>query len=253
MRRFLVPGLVVAVVAATLAAVAQDVAQDVTQDATAVVSGIAPGVLSRCAGRAGLEARRSDSAFGIIALDGRPWLMIEQTDDSVGSQAIARTVTGTGELKRRNGTSVPFRFTCVFDAQGRALMFHATPLMRRLGDVLPPAIVIDGIATTRERTTLPHGIELRVQLLDAARTPPGSPGGEVLAEQVVRSGWQVPIPFALRLPKETSFEGRRLVMTARLVLAHQVLFELREPLAVVGTDFLKPVELVLDRAAAAKN
>lgn len=253
MRRFLLSGVVVAVLAAALVAVAQDARNDPRQDATAIVGNLAPAVLSRCAGRAGLEARRSDSAFGIIALDGRPWLMIEQTEDSVGSQAIARTVTGTGELKRRNGTSVPFRFTCVFDAQGQALMFHATPLMRRLGDVLPPAIVVDGIATTREKATLPHGVELRLQLLDAARTPPGSPGGEVLAEQVVRSGWQLPIPFALRLPKETSFEGRRLVMTARLVLAHEVLFELREPLAVAGTDLLNRVELVLERPAAAKN
>jgi len=69
----------------------------------------------------------------------------------------------------------------------------------------------------------------------------------------VRSGWQVPIPFALRLPRETSFEGRRLVIAARMVLAHQALFELREPLPVVGTDFLKPIELVLDKAEAPKR
>lgn len=253
MRRSILLAQFLAVVVAAVPALAQETGKDTGKD----TGNVASGVLSRCAGRAGLEARRSDSAFGIIALDGRPWLTIEQTDDSVGSQAIASTVTGIGELRRRNGTSLPFRFTCVFDAQGQALMFHATPLMRRLGDVLPPAIVIEGVATYREKMTLPHGIELRVQLLDVAKVlpgaPPGAPGGEVLAEQVVRSGWQVPIPFALRLPKETSFEGRRLVMTARLVLAHQVLFELREPLAVVGTDLLKPIELVLDKAAAAKN
>ena len=137
------------------------------------------------------------------------------------------------------------------DAQGQALMFHATPLMRRLGDVLPPAIVIEGAATYREKMALPRGVELRVQLLDVTKAPPGSSGGEVLAEQVVRSGWHVPIPFALRLPRETSFEGRKLAIAARLVLAHQALFELRQPLPVVGTDFLKPIELVLEKAAAA--
>lgn len=215
------------------------------------VGGLSSTALSRCAGRVGLDTRQSDAAFGVIGLDGLPWLATERTEDSVGTQPISTTLTGTGEQRRRNGTSVPFRFTCVLDAQGQALMFHATPLMRRLGDVLPPAIVIEGAATYREKMALPRGVELRVQLLDVAKAPPGSSGGEVLAEQVVRSGWHVPIPFALRLPRETSFEGRKLAIAARLVLAHQALFELRQPLPVVGTDFLKPIELVLEKAAAA--
>jgi uncharacterized lipoprotein YbaY len=212
------------------------------------VGGVSSPALSRCAGRAGIDTRQADAAFGVIALDGMPWLTIERTEESVGMQPISTTVTGTGEYRRRNGTSVPFRFTCVLDAQGQALMFHPTALMRRLGDMLPPAIVVNGAVTYRERMALPRGAELRVQILDVAKDP-----AEVLAEQVVRSGWQVPMPFALRLPKETTFEGRRLAVTARLVLAHQVLFELREPLSVVGTDFLKPIELVLDKAEAQKR
>ncbi len=213
------------------------------------VGGLSSTALSRCAGRAGIDTRQADAAFGVIGLDGMPWLTVERTEESVGSQPISTTVTGTGEYRRRNGTSVPFRFTCVLDAKGEALMFHATPLMRRLGDVLPPSIVVGGTATYGEKMNLPRGVELRVQLLDVAK----SPTGEVLAEQVVRSGWQVPIPFALRLPKETSFEGRKLAIAARLVLAHQALFELKVPLPVVGTDFLKPIELVLDRAEPAKR
>jgi len=212
------------------------------------VGGVSSPVLSRCAGRAGIDTRQADAAFGVIALDGLPWLTIERTEDSVGMQPISTTVTGTGEYRRRNGTSVPFRFTCVLDAQGQALMFHPTALMRRLGDALPPAIIVNGAVTYRERMVLPRGAELRVQILDVAKDP-----AEVLAEQVVRSGWQVPMPFALRLPKETTFEGRRLALAARLVLAHQVLFELREPLPVVGTDFLKPIELVLDKAEPPKR
>lgn len=215
------------------------------------IGGLSSTALSRCAGRVGLDMRQSDAAFGVIALDGLPWVTIERTEESVGTQPISTTLTGTGEQRRRNGTSMSFRFTCVLDAQGQALMFHATPLMRQLGDVLPPAVVIEGAATYREKMALPRGVELRVQLLDVAKAPPGSSGGEVLAEQVVRSGWQVPIPFALRLPKETSFEGRKLAIAARLVLAHRALFELGQPLPVVGTDFLKPIELVLDKAAAA--
>ena len=204
--------------------------------------------LSRCAGRVGIDMRQADAAFGVIALDGMPWLTIERTEESVGTQPISTTVTGTGEYRRRNGTSVPFRFTCVLDAQGQALMFHPTALIRRLGDALPPSIVVDGHGDLSGRMALPRGVELRVQILDVAKDP-----AEVLAEQVVRSGWQVPMPFALRLPRETSFEGRRLALAARLVLAHQVLFELREPLPVVGTDFLKPIELVLERAGAPKR
>lgn len=211
------------------------------------VGGLSSTALSRCAGRVGLDMRQSDAAFGVIALDGMPWVTIERTEESVGTQPISTTVTGTGEYRRRNGTSVPFRFTCVLDAQGQALMFHPTALIRRLGDALPPSIVVHGAATYAEKTALPRGVELRVQILDVAKSP-----AEVLAEQVVRSGWQMPIPFALRLPKETSFEGRRLAIAARLVLAHQALFELREPLPVAGTDFLKPIELVLERTGAPK-
>lgn len=206
--------------------------------------GITSAALSRCVGRVGLDTRQSDAAFGTVALDGLPWLSTEPTDDQVGMQPIATTITGTGTLRRRNGTGVPFRFTCVLDAQGRALMFHASRLMRRLGDELPPALVIDGSATYRERLALPHGAELRVQLLDFAREPTG----EVLAEQVVRSGWQVPIPFALRLPRDTSFEGRRLALTARIVLAHKVLFRLNTPLPLVSGELGRPFTLVLDKA-----
>lgn len=205
--------------------------------------GLSSPAISRCAGRVGLDTRQSDAAFGIIALDGRPWLRVEPTDAAVGSQPIATTVTGTGLQRRRNGTSVPFRFTCVLDAQGQALMVHIAHLMPRLGDTLPPSIVVDGAATYREKMALPRGVELQVQLLDVSK----SADGEVLAEQAVRSGWHVPIPFSLRLPRETSFEGRRVVVTARLVLARRVLFQLREPQLLAGAALGKPLELVLDK------
>jgi uncharacterized lipoprotein YbaY len=210
--------------------------------------GVSTPMLSRCAGRAGVAVRGTDAAFGAIALDGVPWLAIETTRDSVGTQPIATTVTGTGLLRRRNGTEVPVRFTCVLDAQGQALMFHVSLLMQRLGDTLPPATVVSGAATYRERLALPRGVELRVQLLDLAKDP----AGEVLAEQVVRSGWQVPIPFALRLPKETVLDGRKLALAARMVLAHRDLFRLGEPRPVVAADLQKPVELVLDKVAPPK-
>ncbi|WP_422011391.1 YbaY family lipoprotein [Reyranella sp.] len=205
--------------------------------------GVSTPMLSRCAGKAGLETRQSDAAFGLLALDGVPWLSIERTDEAVGVQPIMTTVTGTGSRHRRNGTSVPFRFTCVLDANGEALMFHASLLMPKLGDTLPPAAIISGTATLAEKTALSRGVELQIQLFDVAR----SAEGELLAEQVVRSGWQVPIPFALRLPASFSAEGRKLALTARLVAARQVRYRLPGPRLLTDRDILGPVVLTLEK------
>jgi uncharacterized lipoprotein YbaY len=211
--------------------------------------GISSAVISRCAGKIGAETRQADAAYGLIALDGIPWLAIERTEESVGTQPITTTVTGTGAQHRRNGTAVPFRFTCVLDAKGEALMFHASDLMIKLGDELPPAIVVEGSAAYPEKMMLPRGAELRVQLLDLSK----SPAGEIMAEQVVRSGWQVPIPFALRLPKKTVLEGRKLAIAARLVLAHQALFQLKESRPLDAAALHRPIELLLDKVEATKR
>jgi len=212
-------------------------------------SGISSAMISRCAGKIGVDTRLVDAAYGRIALDGIPWLTIERTEESVGTQPIKTTVTGTGAQYRRNGTSVPFRFTCVLDAKGEALMFHVSDLVIKLGDELPPAIVVEGSAAYPEKMPLPRGAELRVQLLDLSK----SSGGEIMAEQVVRSGWQVPIPFALRLPKSTPLEGRKLAITARLVLAHQALFQLEEPRPLDVTALHRPIELLLDKVKATRR
>ena len=79
----------------------------------------------------------------------------------------------------------------------------------------------------------PRGLELRVQLLDISKPS----NVEVLTEKS-RTGWHVPIPFFLRLPKDTSFEGRKLVVAARMVLAHQTLFELKEPRGISAADLV---------------
>ncbi|MGZ5901413.1 MAG: YbaY family lipoprotein [Reyranella sp.] len=193
-----------------------------------------------------MDTRQADAAFGVVALDGIPWLAIERTEESVGTQPITTTVTGTGALHRRNGTSVPFRFTCVLDATGVALMFHASQLMLKLGDELPPATIIGGSVGPAEKTKLPRGAELRLQLLDVT----DSPTGEIMAEQVVRSGWEFPIPFALRLPKKTALEDRKLAIAARLVLAHQVLFQLKEPRILEPRELRRHIAMVLDKVEA---
>jgi hypothetical protein len=221
-------------------------AQTLVQEPVSLSSAAA--VLSRCAGKAGTDMRRGDPAFVTVALDGAPWLTVERTEEAVGSQKIATTLTSTGWLRRRDGTSVQLRFTCMLDDRGQAVLTHLGPLLRNLGDELPPAIIVDGAASYLEKMALPRGVELQVQLLDIAKAPPG----EVLAEQVVRSGWQVPIPFALRLPRNTVLEGRKLVITARFVLARQALFQLREQRVLQAADLHKFIILTLDKVGEAK-
>jgi uncharacterized lipoprotein YbaY len=207
--------------------------------------GISSAAISRCAGKIGSDTRRADPAFGVIMLDGMPWVTIERSEERVGTQRIATTVTGTGARRRRDGTSVPFRFTCLLDQHGQAVMFHASQIAPMLGDALPPATVVEGSVTYMQRMALPQGAELRIQLLDTGKTP-----ADIVAEQVVRSGWQVPIPFALRLPKDMSLDGRKLVVTARLVVHQQTLFELKAPRSVPTADLAKPLELTLEQPAA---
>ena len=55
----------------------------------------------------------ADPAFVSLGLDGVPWLTIERLDDTVGSQANSATATGTDYRRKRDGTTVPFCFTCV--------------------------------------------------------------------------------------------------------------------------------------------
>lgn len=231
--------IAIATLIATLALAAPALAQE----------GVSSSAISRCAGKLGLDTRQQDAAFGIVTIDGMPWVTIERTEEKMGAQMIATTVTGTGARRRRDGTSVPFRFTCLLDQKGQAVMFHTSQVVANLGDALPPATTITGSATYLQRMALPPGAELRVQLLDIARDPAGT----IMAEQVVRSGWQVPIPFALRLPKDTAMEGRKLVMAARLVAARQTLFQLKEPRPIGGNDFQTPIALTLEQGPSGKR
>jgi uncharacterized lipoprotein YbaY len=216
-------------------------------------AGVSSLAISRCAGKVGMDTRRSDPAFGTIMLDGMPWTTIEPTEETLGARVIATTVIGTGALRRRNGTSVTFHFTCELDSEGQALMFHVSQLPPGLSEASALATVVAGSAAYARNMVLPHGAELRVQLLDAAAQSPAVDRPTepiVLTEQVVRSGWEVPIPFALHLPEHTPLEGHKLLVTARLVVRHQSLFQLTEPHVMTGEDLHKPLELVLDQVQA---
>jgi uncharacterized lipoprotein YbaY len=208
-------------------------------------AGISSSAISRCAGKVGMDTRQSDPAFGIIMLDGMPWTTVERTEEKLGARMIATTVTGTGARRRRDGTSVTFRFTCGLDTKGQAMMFHASQLLLGQSEASATTVVAGSAVYPREMA-LPRGAELRVQLLDIGK----SPAGNILTEQVVRSGWKVPIPFALHLPKSTPLEGRELVVTARLVVGHQTLFQLAVPRVIAREDLYKPIELVLGQVQA---
>jgi uncharacterized lipoprotein YbaY len=96
------------------------------------------------------------------------------------------------------------------------------------------------------KTPLPRGVELQVQLLDITNDAKR----RILVEQVVRSGWEVPIPFELRLPVDAQLDGRDLAIDARVVLARQVIFR-TEGLRTVTADQLKrPVRLELEAVSA---
>jgi uncharacterized lipoprotein YbaY len=204
--------------------------------------GLSSNALSRCAGKVGRDTRQADPAFGIIMLDGMPWMTVERTEEKVGSQPITTTVTSNGALLRHKGTTVYFRFTCLLDDKGEAVMFHMRRADPRIGDGLPAALTVRGTAGYRTRNALPRGAELRVQLLDLST----SPQGEILAEQVVRSGWEVPIPFEMRLPKDSSLAGRKLAVAARLVAERRVIFRLAQPRPLTGDAARQNIDLLLD-------
>jgi uncharacterized lipoprotein YbaY len=216
-------------------------------------AGISSSAISRCAGKVGMDTRRSDQAFGTIMLDGMPWTTIERTEEKLGAQVITTMVTGTGARRRRDGTLVTFRFTCELDSEGQALMFHASQLLPGPSEASALATVLAGSAAYARKMALPHGAELRVQLLDAAAQSPAVDRPTepvILTEQVVRSGWEAPIRFALHVPKHTRLEGRKLLLTARLVVRHQSLFQLTEPHVMTGEDLHQPLKLVLDQVQA---
>ena len=196
-------------------------------------AGISTVALSRCAGIAGIEVREADAAFGQVMLDGAPWLSAQRNHQST-------VLSGTGTFRRRNGTTVPFRFLCALDDGGHANMFRTIPA--GMGEGLPPSRLIAGMAVPSGlKAPLARGAELRVQLLDIKKDP----NGELLAEQVVRSGWEVPIPFALRVPADTNLVDRQLVVSARIVLARSVIYRLKDARALSPDELGRPVRLDL--------
>lgn len=203
------------------------------QNAETDPGGISTPALSRCAGIAGREIRDADASFGLLMLDGIPWLSAQRNHQGI-------VISSTGTLRRRNGTNVPFRFLCLLDETGHASMFRIIAAGTTEG--LPSSRSIAGlVAPTGVAPPLARGAELRVQLLDITE----SPKGELLTEQVVRSGWQVPIPFSLRIPHEATLEGRQIAIAARIVLAGATIYRMERPRVLTPHDLRQPLVLEL--------
>jgi uncharacterized lipoprotein YbaY len=204
--------------------------------------GISSPAISRCAGKLGSALREGDQAFPLFSLDGVPWMKIEHAEGKVDGVSISTRVTGTGTRHLRRGQIVNFRYTCLLDDKGEAVKFTATDIRTQKSEALPPVTIVRGMASYVSKTGLPHGAELRVQLLDVSA---GS-AADVVTEVVVRSSWIQPIPFTLRLPMDTKLEGRKLLVSARLVRGSTALYELDEGHAVTIEDLHRPLVLALN-------
>jgi uncharacterized lipoprotein YbaY len=207
--------------------------------------GISSPLLSRCAGKFGAQLRAGDNAFPLLSLMGVPWMAIERTNQTVDGAHVAAIVTGTGVRTRRRGQVVGLRYRCLIDDKGEAVSFTWNDLLPERHEALPPAVVVRGTAYYRPRTQLPQGAELRVQLLDQAIDPP-----ELLTEAVVRSAWEEPIPFGLRLPLGMRLEGRKLAIAVRLARGSSPLYGLKEPQALKLDQLERPIDLMIDSVVA---
>jgi hypothetical protein len=115
-------------------------------------------------------------------------------------------------------------------------------------EALPSAMVVRGTAYYRPRTQLPLGAGLRVQLLDQSVNPP-----KLLIETVVRSAWEEPIPFTLRLPPDVRLKGRKLAIAVRLARGSSPLYGLKEPLALDLGQLARPINLTIDSVVGSSD
>ncbi len=195
--------------------------------------GISTGLLSRCAGIGGVELRGSDAAFGELMLDGAPWLSTQRDHQTL-------IVTSSGTLRRRNGTSVPFGFVCVIDETGHASMLRITSVGVDPAQAASRSIRGTAMPAGLE-APLPRGAELQIKLLDMS----AGPRGVLLGEQVVRSGWAVPIPFDLRIPADAIRADSKLAITARLVVARAERYRMANPRILAEDEIRGPLVLEL--------
>lgn len=210
--------------------------------------GISTPLLSRCAGKFGAQLRAADNAFPLLSLMGVPWMTIERTDQTVDGAHIVAIVTGTGMRARRRGQIVGLSYRCLIDDKGEAASFTWHDLLPERSEALPQAMAVRGTAYYRPRTQLPLGAELRVQLLDQAHNPP-----ELLTEAVVRSAWEEPIPFGLRLPPDMKLQGRKLAIAVRLARGSSPLYGLTEPQPLDLDRLQRPIDLTIDSVVAGSS
>jgi uncharacterized lipoprotein YbaY len=211
------------------------------QDEIRDQGGISSPLLSRCAGKFGAQLRAGDEAFPLLSLMGVPWMKIERTDQRADGAHVVEIVTGIGARSQRRGQIVGLSFRCLIDDKGEAVSFTENNLMPERHEALPPAMLVRGTAYYTPRTQLPKGAELRVQLFDQGTDPP-----TLLTEAVVRSSWEEPIPFGLRLPPDMKLQGRKLALAVRLARGSSPLYGLKQPLALDPDRLQQPIDITID-------
>jgi len=81
-----------------------------------------------CLAHAQTVYARQDDTIDRIALDpDEPPTLARAGGARIGAQPISAVVTGTGGLRRKDGSTAAFRWLCVLDDRGRAAFFHAGP------------------------------------------------------------------------------------------------------------------------------
>lgn len=172
---------------------------------------------------------------------GAPWTTIEHTDQTIDGANIVAILTGNGMRSRRSGEVLGLTYRCLIDDRGEAVSFSWRDVSPERNESLPSTMIVRGTAYYRPKTQLPLGAELRVQLLDQSVNP-----SKLLTETVVRTAWEEPIPFSLRLPLDVRLEGRKLVIAVRLARGSSPLYGLKEPLVLDLGQLGKPINLTID-------
>jgi putative lipoprotein len=109
--------------------------------------------------------------------------------------------------------------------------------------------IINGTVAYRERIALPPDATIIVSLEDVTRTDQGS---SFVAQQVLRSKRQVPIPFQLRYLPQAIHRDHRYIVRAEIVDVHDaLLWSSTETYPVLFNQTEKPVAIIVQRPAVA--
>lgn len=105
--------------------------------------------------------------------------------------------------------------------------------------------IVSGTVTYRERIALPPDAKIIVSLEDVTRTDQGS---SFVAQQVLRSRGQVPIPFELRYLPKAIYSNHRYIVRAEIIDVHDaLLWSSTETYPVLFDQAQQPISIIVQR------